>query len=99
MSDDQWNYGGITWSTTNDNNWEYRDGSAYEGGFNTFNGITLSPDGSAIIGDIEDAGVDLPPNQDRILSKVLLQKYLFMKEGYHVQLLDCLPPTYGSNMG
>lgn len=61
LSDDNWNYGGITWRPTppsplDENNWEYSDSAAYETTFGTFGNISLSPNGKAIIGDIEDPG-------------------------------------------
>lgn len=56
ISTDSWTYGGFTWSNVNENNWEYTSGAAFEGGFNTFDGTTLSTSGLAVIGDMEDDG-------------------------------------------
>ncbi len=61
ISDNNWDYGGILLSTSNSSNWEYNRNQHYEGGYNTFNGISFASSGSAMIGDTQNAA-DIYPN-------------------------------------
>jgi len=56
ISDDLWNFGGIAWSSSEADIYEYTGGDAFEDVSNTFNGVTLTSTGSAVIGDLEDPG-------------------------------------------
>ena len=62
ISQNSWNYGGITWSNTDGANWEYRRNWQSEGsGVNTFNGLTIDPGGKVIIGDIQNENYPTSP--------------------------------------
>lgn len=60
ISDGNWDYGATLLSTSNSSNWEYNRNQHHEGGYNTFNGITFGNSGSAMIGDIQNAGNTYP---------------------------------------
>lgn len=75
-----WNYGGITWSNANDDNWEFEKGDFHQGGFGNFTNESFSGTGTAMIGDIQNAGnmfpifsdTPLPTNFDGYIAEIIV---------------------------
>jgi len=63
LGNDDWNYGGITWSNNDADNWEFTRATEYQNGFGQFNGISIFGTGSAMIGEIQNsAGIPTFPD-------------------------------------